>query len=554
MARRDRLATILGLLLMAFLFAANVWRMFSLGMDKHPPFWVVDAIPPALSDLRFGGRGDYTVYNDVSDVFYKALRAQSLALDHDSGMVQRSMAAVMALDPSRISRKTVLLGGEDKGIVDFVKIAFRLFGFDCRRIVYLYYAILAGSLSLLVGSFAANRSVITFACAFLTGHYLLQPIIFSNPQLQSVLALRFLPVLALMACLHSMLFAQRPVLSPGGIAALVLQVLLLIFAVHLRSVTLWQIAVAVAFGVAVAGVTARRQFKASDGSGLAVLRNSVARYIPHILPAILLVAGLLALNVYRHRSFDVRYLRGDQPTTRVFWHNILSGYAFNPNLAGTYGLKIDDSSEARAARAFLVENRRAAEWTALGGTPVDKPWVWGTGFYRLRLTAYDRVAGELFWSIVLTHPAEAIATFVFYKPAALLRQLAWVYGFRREMPDVPVWVSADIGDAMAVQLADVQKTVDSGGSRLTLWAPTACLTILVLTLVQVLQSRLSSPLEWLPAAALVLGSIIPSIVGYPGLHTISEPVLLFAAAIFSAVSVSLSWAIKRAFGARSPPR
>jgi hypothetical protein len=518
-----------GGLLLVMLGGANLARVRSLGMDTHLPFWVVDAIPPALSDLSYGLRGDYTSLKAVSEAFYGSL-GPNIQGDpgRNAAQVNRAIAQALSLNPMTISRKTVLLSGDDKGIVDLVKLTFLLFGRDSARIIYGYFAILFFSIILFVASFRTTFLPLVLAALFLAAHYSILPLAYYNPQLQSVLALRFLPVLALVACLHCLYFTLWPQVTPVGVGSLMLQIVILVFTIHLRSVAIWQVALITLAGAA--HCSSREREEVHD-PGRVGLRFRFHLRPATLLPALLALIGLLGLSQYRKSFYHERYRNGEVMTTRPFWHNIISGFAFQPYLARRYQLKVDDSSEAHATGRFLTEEGRGAEWSAIGGMMMTEPWIWSSGFSRLRLGAYDRLAREFFWSVAYQHPFAFLSTFVYYKPVSLVRHLLWVYGFRRDIPDIAIFVSPDVGDAMAVQLAGMQENVDRLHLRFSLWNPAALLTGLALALIWSSSPLRRSPRQFQPVAWVVAGSLLPSVVGYPGMHTIAEPILLVAIGI-----------------------
>ncbi len=532
-----------GLILIA-LFGANLARVRSLGMDDLPPFWVVDAIPPALSNLVFHSPSDHASLAVVSSAFYASLQGNAPYQPRDTQMIGRAIAAVRALDPGTIARDEQLMSGDDKGIVDFVKIAFALFGYRSDRIIYLYFLVLFVSISLLIFCFRASPLPPIIAGAFLTAHFMLLPAVFYNLQLRSVLAPRFLPVLGLVACLHCLFFAFRPSSKPSGVAGLILQAAVLIFAMHLRSVAIWEIALV--------GIVSVAMFAANlvSPASQACARS---RWAP-LLPAALLVLGMAGLSEYRQLTYNRHYLNGDVMATRPFWHNILSGFAINPVLAAQYGFKVDDSSEVRATGRYLTQHGRGAEWAAMGGTPMDRPWVWSAVFSRLRLGDYDHAARGLILSIVVHQPGEVLATYLYYKPRSLWNHLAWIYGFRRNIPDVAIYVSPDVGEAMATQLADLQATIDHRHMRFLLLNPVGVAVVLAFALLLSSQADRLPWRDWAPLAVLAGGALIPATIGYAGMHTISEPALMLAVAIYVAATAALARLLTARWNHRKPGR
>ena len=520
------IVTVLALLLAAGLGFANIERVRNLGkdldppegMDRTPPIWIVDAIPAALSSQLFESPADYTALRAVRDRFYADLKDQF----RNSNSVDHAIAAVRSLDRAAISRETVLLGGDDKGIVDFIKISFHCFGYSSRTIIYLYFLLLYTSVFLAIISFQRVISTVLVAEFFLAAHYLFLPAVFYDLQLQSVLALRFLPVLSLIATWHCLLFIQRAQWTVGRCIAVLAQVCLLLFVIHLRSVAIWEAWLIVLFGVAKAGVG---YFKRPSDGGIASSRQAV------LFPVMAILAGLIALNLYHRTAYNEAYRRGDQIATRPFWHNILSGFAFNPVLAREYELKVDDFSELKAVHRFLASRGRESEWKAMGG---DSP-----GFSRIRWVDCDPAEGELLRSIVYRHPGEVMLTALYYKPKSFLKHIAWLYGFRHQLPDVGVFVSPDVGEGMANDMGWLQARLNALGLRFVLWDRIAVATLLACVLLFILARGMISDIDWLPLGVLAVGSMIPVFVGYPSMLTIAESAIVLPTALYTVVAAVL---------------
>jgi hypothetical protein len=520
---------IAGALIATALMWANLQRAQSLGMGDHPCIWVYDAIPPAISNLSFHSPANYTSLKAVSDSFYAAMRNQQ----HDSATVARAIAKARSLDPATISRQTVVLGGDDKGIVDVVKLGFILFNYSNARIMDVYFILLYISIIFFIISFRDLAWPSVIAACFLVSHYMLLPLVNYNAQLQSVLALRYLPVLALFACLHCLFYIGRARFDPWSMVALFGQVVLLIFVVDLRSTTIWEVALVVTYALLRFAIFGWHRYGKTPA---ARPRPGVDRLVGAVWPAALALAGLATLNTYRARVYDHRYFEGEQITTRPFWHNILSGLAFNPFLEDRYRLKVDDLSEFKAAERFLSDHGRQAEWVAMGGT--------SPGYAHFRWANYDPVAKEVLLSILHDHPREFLATIFYYKPVSFLQHMAWIYGFRRDIPNAEVFVSKDLGDAMGLQLTELQRQLDLRALRFVLWNPLALAVILIFSALLALPGRPTLQYGFLPFALLIAGTFVPTLVGYPGMHTLSEPALILPTALYAgaALGLSLVWA------------
>ena len=512
--------------LLLVLFAANVIRAHTLGMDRTPPLWVVLAIPPALSDLVFRNRDGYTSLKTVNDAFYASLQGK-----RDGPLVERAIREVIALNLDAVSSPTELIMDDDKGIVDLVKISFRLFGYSIASPLHLYFVLLF--FSALIFAMTFNTPFLHAVLAgFLVAHYLFLPTVFYHPQLQSVLALRFLPVLSMIACLHCLLFATRSTFAVLPLTALALQVGLMVFVIHMRSVALWQVAVVGAITLlAVAKIAyAKIAYEKHFGS-----TREILAFISAIVPALLVAAGLAGLSAYRSVTYDQRYFREGQILTRVFWHNIFSGLAFNPVLAERYQLKVDDISTIRAVGRLMTDGGRASDWEAIGGTSEH--------LSKLRWGFYDRLAGQVLLDLCRRELGQCLATVIYYKPLSLLHHLSWTYGFRRDVPDVAIFVSPEIGNHVERQLASLKVSLDSTGLRFRLWDPVAIFMVLSFAIILYAINDTPRTTDVIAGIVFVAGTTLPTLVGYPSMHTIAEPAIAIAASLYSGIAVLLGCGI-----------
>ena len=530
--------------ILVVLFAANVIRAHTLGMGHYPPMWVVDAIPPALSDLAFGNRDGYTSLKAVHDVFYTSLQSNNPNLLRDGTMVDRAIREVMALNPNAVPLQTQLLATQDdKGIVDLVKISFKLFGYKAASPLYLYFVLLF--LSAVIFAVTFNTAFFhTVLAAFLAAHYLLLPTVFYHMQLQSIVVPRFLPVLSMVACLHCIVFATRNLFTVRELMALALQVGLMIFVIYARSIAVWQVAlVAVMTTFAIARIAYEDYFVSNTYRSAS---EALRRFIPPIIPILLLVGGLAGLTEYRSVAYDQRYFREDQiePVTHVFWHNIFSGLAFNPALAERYQLRVDDLSIIRAVGRITTDSGHAREWEAVGGT--------SEGLSKLRWAPYDRLAGDAFLELCLHRELEqCAATVIYYKPLSLLRHLSWLYGFRRDVPDVAIFVSAgQSGGPVQRHLDSLKGSLDKTGLRFRLWDPVAVFMVLSFAIILFATNDTPRTTDVIAGIVFVAGTTLPTLVGYPSMHTIAEPAIAIAASLYSGIAVLLGCGIdwRRASG------
>lgn len=110
--------------------ALTLFQSISLKMDKESPGWVIDAVPPALSNSAFNAK-KYTTLTYIHDYFYKETQT--------AASINQTIKNILNFKKEEIGEQYKVLGSDDKGIVDFVQISFSLFGHKIQSPIYLYF-------------------------------------------------------------------------------------------------------------------------------------------------------------------------------------------------------------------------------------------------------------------------------------------------------------------------------------------------------------------------------------------------------------------------------
>jgi len=503
----------------------------TLAIQTNVPVAVFDAIPPAISSVVFGHKKKYTSLVTVSNMFRSELG------DHatDARAINETITRIANSDLATPNHDYRLMGGDDKGMVDFVEIAFRLFGLDVQSTVYLYFLILFASCCCFILGFHRYPSCLLLLAGFLVGFYLVLPAIVFNAQLNSILSFRAMPILAMVACLHCVLYA---LLVPQGrhqVLLVTIQVAVLIFVLHMRTTAMWQVlAVAAVSVVAFAYQSWRKTGRQSSSS----FRQRMA-FCP-LWPLLLVVVAYLGLQGYRAWAFPEEYQRGEQIMTRPIWHNVFSGLALHPQFGERYKLRIDDNSVIQAAGEYLVEKGREREWKGVGAGPPN--------FSVTHWAAYDKVVSEMLLDRCATYFSECVSAIFYYKPLSLVRTLAWLYGVRASLPDLDIFVSRYWGDAVKVQMLELGRELDKRKSRAYLWTPIAVLLLLPFAVLMLGEGRHSRTAAFVGIAALSAGSTLPALIGYPAAFTVADTAIAFVMLIYfcfcSAIALLLGYVRK----------
>jgi hypothetical protein len=534
------LASLFAIALIVAAFGITVTRAVALEIHTHPPRWVVEAIPAALSELYFKHPHRYTVLTSVRERFYSRMPERNATARDINTAVRR----VGEIRPGRAGGPYTLLGPDDKGIVDLIRISFQLLGTRVESVTYIYFLILLASCLVYVVAFWRSATRLLLLAAFLVMLYLTLPMVTYNAQLTSILALRTMPVLSMVACLHCLLFMagslrERP--RVFQIVLVALQVALIVFTMHLRTTTLWQIITIVGFGAVVLIVASVRRIGVATvawrWTGLAVGATIS-----------LTVAGYVGLQAYQAATLPEEYRRGDQIATRVFWHNILSGFAYHPVFAERYQLRVDDASIFAAARDYLAETGRYDVWLAMGGEDAEE-------FQALNFTRYDVIAREMLFARCTTYLRECAEAMLYYKPVSLMGNLAWLYGLRSLPPDLEIVVSRRVaigGDEVKHQYIAATQRMDAQGQRAYLWTPIALSITLPFALLLARESRPSVLTALAGSVGLTIGSLFPTVIGYPLPHTILETAIAVGILIYGGLGLAAATSL-RVLSARGWP-
>lgn len=262
----------------------------------------------------------------------------------------------------------------------------------------------------------------------------------------------------------------------------------------------------------------------------------------------LMVAGYLGLQAYHAVALPEEYRRGDEIATRVFWHNIFTGFAYHPELQPRFEVWLDDVSIMAATGRYLVETGQSDRWLDMGGTlpvsdPVTSP---ASDFEGVKFAKYDPAVREMLVARCSTFVRACLETFLWYKPVSLLGNLAWLYGFREQPPDLDVTVSPYFGDILKRQFLGITDGLDGRGWRAYLWTPRVLLIVVPFVVLLLTETRQRTWAALGAVVGLALGSTIPTVAGYAAPHTISEPAIVGGMLVYLGLGVGVAAGLRSA--------
>jgi hypothetical protein len=368
------------------------------------------AIPVALSQMYHGRPHDYTAHLDIAAAFHGPEPLDDLV-------------ARFADPATPVGEGTHFWTADDRGLSDYVCLAFRLFGPRSASLANLYFALLAASLLVFTLAHRRDPAALFLPVLALLGllayahtgpHYAAVVLGDGEPWKEPVglFDSRMFESVAILAWLHLALLAWRPA-GPAAWLAAVPQAALLLFLYHARSSLGWMyLSLFVLAGTAV------------------VARLRVARrggIPPGGLTRPLVIAGLLAVSLgglalYKRAAYHPAYFADHG--ARTFWHNALMGYSYHPKLRAALDIGIDDTRTILLVIRDMEQRgdpRLTPEWTLakIGGSlNPGKEFNW---------REYERSARHAYFGVWRRTPGRAIACYAWYKPrdlASHTRQLA----------------------------------------------------------------------------------------------------------------------------------
>ena len=481
----------------------------------------------------FWPKKNYVTLAQIKSSFY----AQFSTFGNNPGAINAIIKKITSHPLNDSTNRVELLGNDDKGIVDFVFIAFKIFGSKTESILLLYFLILAISCGIFVKAFYRSLPHMFLLASILTLLYMVMPSIKYNPQLTSLMALRVFSILSIIASLHCVSFLICPISNKITKHAFWLSLLLvgaqiaiIFFTIHIRITTIWQLFLIL--GVAV-------YFLMVEGYKYWKIKHKMVIHSKNFVSITILcfiLVGYAALKSHRFFYYPIEYKNGTQILTRVFWHNIFSGFAFHPILADKYQLRIDDLSVIDATAQYLKEKNELA---AIGNIET----------YDMRWSVYDAVVRKMFIERCKQYPIECLETFFYYKPISFLGNIAWLYGLRQYPPDLDVFVSRQFGDVVKRQFIETTHLLDARHQRVIFYSIVPFLVLLaflILLLGDGGGNKRDLMNSFKAVGLLFLGSLAPVIIGYPGAHTIAESAITFGAVIYMTIAL-LAYGVQKGF-------
>ena len=357
-ARAANYRFLIAILLAAFIIGLTISAAIRRGMDHAVMIGQGDqtAIAIALSDSVYNVRLGYVGLKQVFDTIqsYWNLDTNRWAdLEqlknnfHDAELLNAGIRAAASLGPQTPGYigdgSLITTYYDDMGEVDYMSLAFRLFGMKVQSMLYLYFTLLALSALIFVLTFHDRIFALCLLLTTLFAFYVELYLNFFDPvAISSYWGMRHSSTLCLVPMLHfALLLLWKRKLTLAVAAGAIVQLFILILAWRIRSSVAWVLVFLPALAIALALWESWPRSGKPGPGWWAALGHRIASF-PHSAvmlalswrmlvrrtlcwPLVLVLLGVFANNLYNRASLHPIYHMDDVMPQHGIWHSVHLG-------------------------------------------------------------------------------------------------------------------------------------------------------------------------------------------------------------------------------------
>jgi hypothetical protein len=505
----------------ALIVAAVLIAAFRAGLDRgmdhvaaFGPEGEQTAITVALSDMVYSLNGGYVGYTNVL-ITLKNVWNRGATGSHDPILLEnnrnrdllneaiRTAANLGPQQPGFLSDRTLITTiYDDVGYVDYVKVAFRLFGFRIEAMYYTFFVALALSSLVFIITFAFDRAALSILVVTLFALFAEMHTAIFNEGMPTLHGMRHGSTLALIPAWHFafLILRQRRADLPT-VALAVVQVAILILAIKMRGSAAW----AVVFVLAVSLFQALRSLWPHVRPGSFAMAALT-------WPMLVMVGSLLLHAQYMRIKLHPVYSTEDVIPYHGLWHSAYLGLALAPDMLPGHlveALRQGDGWDQVGYRAAFDYLDTIHFFKRLPQKHEAAPFYISPLTGTIKFGMHDRIMRAVFRDAVKAHPMAAIRLYLTNKPVAIRHTIAVIFS-RTNSAAWFLIVLAGALAAVAVCLA--------GGLDLTIRTTVGC------------------------AVAAVPFTALPTLWAYPSFNTVADiflATLIVLQAAFAAAGMML---------------
>jgi len=446
------LKTLIALVLAATIIGLTISAAVRRGMDHAVTAGDHVAIAISLSDSIYHLNLGYLGLKQVADTIYDYWTRDSHGAEPNvkerlnAGF--RAAAALGPQTPGYVSDGSLIVTQNDgKGAVDYVTIAFQLFGTQVQSLFYLYFALVGLSAFVFILTFRDNIYALAVLLCTLAAYYIQLRLRILDPAAVPIyFGMRSGSTVCLVAMWHFVFLviqARKPTLRV--VLGAVVQLAILILAWRLRWAAIWVFAFVILLALVPALTHLRlRQFRLLNRPRMhpdyaTIGWQSTVKALKSLLavaeaslrwPIVLLLAGLLASSLYDRASLHAVYFTDDVMADRGLWNAAYRGLAiYDPDVLDPRVTKavnergVSDELGWWAARDYM-DRIRLIPWDGTLDPSQPAPGLtseWsGIG---IRAGLQDRMARGGFMDAVKNHPVRVLMIYLVRKPLDIVSTL-----------------------------------------------------------------------------------------------------------------------------------
>lgn len=432
------------------------------------------AIAISFSNSLYGLNLGYIGYRKVFDTIQSYWNRDASGWDnleqlksnfHNRELLNAGIRAAASLGPQApgyISDGTLITTYyDDMGEVDYVSIAFKLFGRRVESLFYFYFVLLALSAIVFVLAFQNHVFALGLLYTTLFAYYIELYLKFFEPVgMPTYWGMRHSSTLCLVPTLHlALLLLLRKKLSLAIAAGAMLQVILFIFIWRIRGSVAWAMVFLFGFAVTLAAIEIwPRSFEQWPRTWITIGRRiinfvrsaiSVALsgrvFVRHSLrwPLVFLISGILANGLYNRLTLHPVYDTDDILAYHGIWHSVHLGLTINaPDVVSpkvmyiirTEGLS--DNVTVWSARDYL-DRIHLIPWNGKPELVTPAPGYLSTWHgIGVRQAWHDRTLRSAYFDILINNPVRMLWLYaamplnvlrVLITPFSQAPSLAWLW-------------------------------------------------------------------------------------------------------------------------------
>lgn len=294
-----------------------------------------EAISIVISHVKFNLNG-YTGYRNI----YDTLIANGFGWDNHENPIVLNEAIQKAKEVSVPGSEYLLFSVNDTGFSDYIRMAFKFFGYAIESFLYLYFLFLFIQVAVFFIEFRRNDLAVAGLVLFLLSHYIIVNGVFgAGYNLWTVHNNRFLSVLGILPLMHICLLAffQKPLRFSTFFGASV-QILIFVFILHCRSSAFWMLGPLFLIGI----MWAVKRLKPSVSQNLCKGKLSILADMNVKSWPVIIALGAVFLSVaVKPYILNREYYGEKNIANHIFWYPIYVGLAINPEIRKIYGPRPD---------------------------------------------------------------------------------------------------------------------------------------------------------------------------------------------------------------------